>query len=499
MTTVMTDSHEGVEPITSGAGGVRRIGSGAIRLTVVADGLEVDVSMPAGLSVAALIPALSSLVDGVREPEDPPRPPSAPILSTAVGIELDQRLSLTDNGVREGDTLVFHRPGEISPPVFDDVSDAVAHLGTPRSWSASDSATAAAVVGGAALLGASWTMTRTSGWGSSVWTVVLAVLATVAACVCARAHVPSPVRHAARIGACASAFAAGVVAVPGDDVASDAVLAFALVAAVSVVTSMLAGESGRSTFTAVSTTATLACVAMAATALTSVPATSVAAVTAAVAVLASTWVPRLSASLAGIRLPPVPLADNGTRLDDSRRQGPPTRPSAAARAAAYESALSDVDVVAARARTARQYVTGYSTGLATVASTAAIVVATQGLSQTVDTRRLAFAALVSTILCFRARGVADRVQSAIAIASGTAVLVVVTVVGALVRPEMWVWWLSGMIGVLVVSTLIGVVAPGRQFTPVIRRLAELAELAAVASVVPLACWIVGAFSAVRGL
>lgn len=43
------------------------------------------------------------------------------------------------------------------------------------------------------------------------------------------------------------------------------------------------------------------------------------------------------------------------------------------------------------------------------------------------------------------------------------------------------------------------VAPRRTFTPVQRRIAEIAEYATIATVVPLACWVAGVYAAIRGL
>ncbi len=41
--------------------------------------------------------------------------------------------------------------------------------------------------------------------------------------------------------------------------------------------------------------------------------------------------------------------------------------------------------------------------------------------------------------------------------------------------------------------------PRRTFTPVQRRISELTEYAVIATIVPLACWVAGLYSAVRGL
>ncbi|MBY6680678.1 type VII secretion integral membrane protein EccD [Rhodococcus sp. BP-316] len=475
---------------------VRRIESAVLRITVITGDVEVDVSVPGGVAVAATVPALTALIDERADPDPSPGPRS---LSTMVGVPLDARLSLLDNGVRDGDVLVLHRGRESSPPVFDDLTEAVAVLGNGRSWARSDSVVAATVVSTAALATAGWTATRTSGIPAAASLAVLALLTVVAACVCTAARVPSALSFGLRSTGCLLAFAAGTMLVPGQDAAADAVLGFALSAAASVVTSMIAGREGRATFTAVSTVSLVGAVAAAVEALSDVPTVTIAAVTAGVCTLALTRAPRLSAARAGIRLPPVPLADAGARLDHPGHEGPPTRPSEAALVAAHESALADVDVVAERARTAQQYLTGYTTGLSLLASAGAIVVATHDIAATVDPGRLAAAAAIASVLCCRGRVGVDRLRCAVAVTAGVAAVLVVLAVGASTRADLWPWWTGAAVAVGVLAILIGVVAPGRRFSPVARRAAELAELAVVVSIVPLVCLVVGAYSAARGL
>ncbi|MBY6538716.1 type VII secretion integral membrane protein EccD [Rhodococcus sp. BP-349] len=481
---------------TTGEPAVRRIESAVLRITVIAEDVEVDVSVPGGVAVAATVPALTELID---QRTDSSRPPGPRSLSTMVGVPLEPRLSLLDNGVRDGDTVVLHRGRESSPPVFDDLTEAVAVLGDSSSWTRSDSIVAATVVSSTALAIAGWTATRTSGAPAAATLAALAMLTVMAACVCVAARLPSSLSFGLRSAGCLLAFAAGTMLVPGRDAAADAVLGFALSAAASVVTSMIAGRQGRATFTAVSTVSLVGAVASAVEALSDVPTVTIAAITAGVCTLALTRAPRLSAARAGIRLPPVPLADAGARLDHPGHEAPPTRPSDAALVAAHESALSDVGVVAERARTAQQYLTGYTTGLSLLASVGAIVVATHGIATNVDPGRLAAAGAIALVLCCRGRVGVDRLRCAVAVVTGVAAVLVVLAVGAHTRPELWQWWTGAAVAVGVLAILIGVVAPGRRFSPVARRAGELCELAVVVSIVPLVCLVVGAYSAARGL
>ena len=51
----------------------------------------------------------------------------------------------------------------------------------------------------------------------------------------------------------------------------------------------------------------------------------------------------------------------------------------------------------------------------------------------------------------------------------------------------------------VAALIFGSLVPTRVFSPVLRRAAELVEYAAIAAVIPLACWVCGLYAAMRGL
>lgn len=90
-------------------------------------------------------------------------------------------------------------------------------------------------------------------------------------------------------------------------------------------------------------------------------------------------------------------------------------------------------------------------------------------------------------------------QAATLIGGGllTALLVVVKV--AVFLPEYRVQAAMALIVVTTVVVACGLVAPRIEFSPVMRRLAELGEYLAVGVIVPLACWIVGMYAFFRGL
>jgi hypothetical protein len=91
------------------------------------------------------------------------------------------------------------------------------------------------------------------------------------------------------------------------------------------------------------------------------------------------------------------------------------------------------------------------------------------------------------------------VQAATLIGGGllTALLVVVEV--AVFLPEYRVQAAFALIVVCTLVVVCGLVAPSIEFSPVMRRLAELGEYLAVGVIVPLACWIVGMYAFFRGL
>ncbi|WP_261776898.1 type VII secretion integral membrane protein EccD [Rhodococcoides kroppenstedtii] len=473
----------------------------SVRATVVGLGVEADVSMPAGLAVAAVIPAVLDIVRPTGSPPDegPSRhvlgAPAAHELWTLSGRRLDRSSSLSDNGIRDGDVLVLRRADTISAPVVDDVAAAVS--APLRADRGPQPAAVAGPIGAVLAAAAASVVAVGDGAASIALGVAIAVLTTIAAHVCATVTRDAGLICCARGSACLLAFGAGAAVVPGRDLGADAVLGFAAVVTVCVLTAVAAGPVGRATFTTITTVAVIGTVVGAVVAFTSFPAASVAAVTALVCTVAVTRAPRLAATRAGIRIPPVPLGDAAGPVGSSGRVV--HRHTPATRAAAAATVDTDIDLVAARAGAARAYLTGYVTALSVAATTAAVITATTDLGRDIDAARMTFAALVGAVFCAQSRGHGDRTRAAVTAVCGACVVPAVCVVGVILRPELALVWLGATAPVAAALVLCGLVAPRRRFSPPVRRAADWAEYAATGALVPLTVWIVGALSAVRGL
>lgn len=481
-------SGEGTVP----EGSVRTVAPGSVRTTVVRDGVEADVSLPAGLAVAAVVPALLAVVRSSAGAAEPESIPATYELWTITGRRLVRSRSLWDNDVRDGDVLILAPSGSVTAPVVDDLAAAVALVP-----GGSDATRWPASVGPVGLVVAAAAAAATSVADHAALVVVgitVAVLTAAAAYLCATVTRDPLLVSSARGSACLLAFGAGVGAVPGHDLAADAVLGFAAVATVCVLTSAVAGDVGRATFTAITAVAVVGTVVGAVSAFTEFSTAHVAAVTATVCTIAVTRAPRLAASRAGIRIRPLPLGDavSGTGRVAHRH-------TETTRAAAAATVDTDIDLVAARGATARSYLTGYGAALSVLAAASAVVTASAELGDATDPVRLGFAVLVAAVFCSQSRGHGDRTRALIAAVSGGCIVPAVCAVGVVVRPDLAAVWLAGTGAAAAVTIVCGLLAPRHEFTPTVRRAADWGEYAATGALIPVTVWIVGALSTVRGL
>ena len=114
-------------------------------------------------------------------------------------------------------------------------------------------------------------------------------------------------------------------------------------------------------------------------------------------------------------------------------------------------------------------------------------------------RSAAYAAIIAAVLCLRGRSHSDLAQAVILITGGSLALIAL-VVGLAFGADDWpiIGFALGM--VLVVAALVfGVVAPNHEFSPVMRRTAEIVEYLLVAVIVPLLLWILDLYRIVREL
>jgi type VII secretion integral membrane protein EccD len=108
------------------------------------------------------------------------------------------------------------------------------------------------------------------------------------------------------------------------------------------------------------------------------------------------------------------------------------------------------------------------------------------------------AIVVAIILMFRGRTYANAEES-VALFAGGVFTAAALLVGAGVGVS-WAWAVFvGAVLLAVAALTVGVFAPRQQATPPMRRFVELVELAFIASVLPLVCWVANLYSTVRGL
>lgn len=134
-----------------------------------------------------------------------------------------------------------------------------------------------------------------------------------------------------------------------------------------------------------------------------------------------------------------------------------------------------------------------------VALTAAVALAWPWPGQGIVWPNLALAFATAVVLMFRGRTYAGAHQAVPLISAG--ISVVLALLGGMAwthRDHALVVFAITMT-VLLLSLILGILAPQNTFSPVMRRAAELLDLAAIAAIVPLICWVSGLFALMRGL
>lgn len=483
---------------TNGSGTAQ---SDLCRLTVLTEHTQVDLAVPHAVPVAMIVPGIVDLIDQ-----------HAPFgqhcaadlfggeghaeairwaLSRLGQAPLDAARTLGEHGVRDGELLVLTPAERAAPtPLFDDLMHNVAAVDADsyRRWGPGPArAMGAVVAAAAALVGSATLLTARSAADSiagALAALVVAVLAITAGALVSRVYRD---RYAATaLVGCALplAFTAGALMVPGHLGAAHLFLG-SVTCGVFAVLAVRAGGVGLALCTAASTGAVLAGAAAAAGMLTDQPRHVIGAVLGAVALAGLAIAPRLSILLATLPLPPVPSP--GTPLDpdepDSDVGGVP---------AAFEGLQT-------RARRAHRYLTGLVCAMSLTTAAGALMSARLFAGDRIYWPGTIFATVCAIVLMLRGRGHSSLTPAAALIGSGAATLALL-VTGAAVAgtgPSLALFALA-VLGAGAALTL-GMLAPEHAFSPVMRRSVEIVDYAAIAAVVPLACWVSGLFATMRGL
>ena len=432
--------------------GVMRVSVRRISIqTELADGSGVgtfDVALCARTSVGELMPAVVALLDAV------------PLdlgghwwrLDRPVGTRLEESLSLTDNDVHDGDLLVLIP--EHAPPLGVPARAAARTVATADESSALPDHAIGTAVFTCAAVAAAVALALAGGAGTTLGHLVVAAVGAVTASAVAVLR-----RSAGLAGAGAAlAAAAGLLAVPAGPTAHDVLLAAAAAFTSLIVVGRLT-EAPSPTLTAMSTATGSATVAASCAVFGTADPTTVGAVLVIGSLSALAVAPRLAAWSAGLG-PPGGAASSAT--------------------------------VEARARRAHQTVTGVASGCATaVAAGAALVTFGCLRSDTAPAAGAAFLLATTVVVLMRVRTYVDAARRVALLASGLGCAAAVFAVLAAALPDR-IGWLGAA------ALTAGLLALRRwDSTPGLRRAADVLDCVAVASLIPLACWATGVYTAVR--
>lgn len=469
------------------------------RLTLVVGELNIDVGLPAHVSIAQYIPDVIDIANEQITANEAIVEFAAAdgqwTLAPLGGEPIAPHLSLGEAGVYDGDLLIICAAGQpVSPLLFDDVDDTQspgAGAGAVRSWFTDNAnvlagfgVTAAAAVTLAGVL-ARWAAQP------AVPAAVLALGAMGVLLACLVAHRPAATGTSAWIAAVSMplVFAGSLYLVPDGSSATSLPMSFALTAFGALLVLLVSGR-GSAVYTAIIAACTFGGVSSTAMLLWQPPIRTVGALLATTAVIVVYLAPRVTIGLSKLPIPRVPTA--GEPLDDIETQGGTTVEGV--NAIGKQIIPTEEDLIS-RVRRANQHLTG----ILVAAALAALV----GCYLAVDVSNgfywqgTVFAMMVATVLCLRGRGHHDLVQSATLIGSGLTIAVTVVLKTAVYVEG---WQARAVVVLLALMVLIlacGLVAPLREFSPVMRRQVEILEYIAVGSLFPLCFWIIRVYAFFR--
>lgn len=462
------------------------------RITVHADALQLDLVLPALVPVAVLIPSIVDMLPArgglaVTGTDDPG---AAPYRLCRLGAAaLDASTTLAHNGIRDGSVLVLTRsPTDPPAPRFDDVAEAVSTTLDLVAWRWSRTAsrlTAAVSAGWLAGVGGVLLARHALAAGPAVPArhIVTAVVgaascvALFAAAVAHRTH--RDAMAGLTLGLLATGFAAtaGLLAVPGGPGAPNVLLA-AMAAALASVVAMRVTGCGTATFTALSCFAVVIAGAALSAVVTGAPVHAVGAISAVASLGLLEAAARVSIVSSGLT-PRLPVTSDVVSDDDV--------PSAA-------------DLLATKAIRANNWLTSLVAAFSGSAAIGAIGALT-GVHRVGGPRvgGVLFATLTAACLLLRARSEADLTRTVVLVVTGTAAVSLAFIIPAVVWSQFALWIGALAVALAAVAVYLGFVAPTIAFSPLSRRVVELAEYLMLVAAVPVACWMCGVYGAVRGL
>jgi type VII secretion integral membrane protein EccD len=268
-------------------------------------------------------------------------------------------------------------------------------------------------------------------------------------------------------------------------------MAFALTALSSLLVLVISG-AGRALHTGVIAACTFGVTSATASLLWQPPIRTVGAILATASVIVVYLAPRVTIALSKLPIPRVPTA--GEPLDDIETQGGTTVEGVNA---IGKQIIPTEEGLTRRVRRANEYLTGILIAAALAAAVGCYLAAdvTNGFFW----QGTAFAAVVATVMCLRGRRHHDLVHSATLIGTGMAIAIAVIVKTAVNIDDWQIRATVALIMLIVLVVACGLVAPRREFSPVMRRWVEIIEYIAIAMIFPLCLWITRFYAFFREL
>ncbi|WP_072687339.1 type VII secretion integral membrane protein EccD [Rhodococcus marinonascens] len=466
------------------------------RITVLSTHSQVDMAVPFGVPLAILIPGIVDTIRSHRGTNDfddslEQYEPSEWVLAKIAQSPLSSTLTLHEHGIRDGDLLILESAqASAPPPLFDDImyNVAIADAESDREWTrgaarvvGSAAAVLGIVVGSYALL---WSESGTTGFLGAGCALLMGILFLIAGSVTGRVY--QDAAGSVVLSGCAVplAFAAGMLFVPGDLGAPHALLGLVLAGTTAVLALRLGGV-GLRLFTGLSAISLFGSLAALVAMLTANSVASVGAGVVAASLIGLALSARMSILLAKLPLPPVPAP--GTSVDPSEVDPDD------------DVTMPSFDSLAQRAARARKYLTGLVGAMTILVVAGALMAVHPGAHAGISWSGASLAVAAAATLMFRGRTYSSAEQAVPLIAGGVAILVLLLTAAAVAVPDIAIALFAAAIAFAVGALVLGILAPSQEFSPVMRRIAELIDLALIASIVPLVCWVTGLYSLMRGL
>jgi type VII secretion integral membrane protein EccD len=440
----------------------------------------VDLSLPAEVPVATLIPPIVDILQGRDTDSSSGLVGRRYHLSLPGASTLDASTTLAQNGIRDGAVMVLSQartPPPVSP--YDDVAEAVSttlnttarRSNQPRDWPATRLTSAVAAscltgIGAVTLIRNALSLNAARYLSATAGVAALAGFAALLFAVFAhRAHSDSIAGLTLSVIATVFASVAGFLAVPGAPGLPSVLLA-AMGAAVMSVLAMRLSGCGVVTLTAVSCFTMVVAIAALAGVITAAPLHIIGSVSALVSLGLLGVAARVSIVLAGLspRLPPAPDLDTS-------------------------------DCLAAKAIRADNWLTSLVAAFSCSAALGAIITVLIGAPRL---NCIAFATVTGSLLLLYARSIDGR-RTLLFVASGIVTTGTTFGVTAASTPDHGPWIAATTAMLVAAAIYLGFVAPAMSLSPMVRRSLELLECLVLVAMVPLTCWICGLYGTVRGL